>query len=63
MLIDFSDRGGTLTISRARLLELDPLYCDVICRRWIRFSGQPAILEASGDAFAETPGSGEAGDD
>ena len=68
VLDPFGGSGTTLiaaqkTRRRARLLELDPLYCDVICRRWTRFSGQPAILEASGDAFAETPGKAEAGHD
>lgn len=68
VLDPFGGSGTTLiaaqkTRRRARLLELDPLYCDVICRRWFRFSGQPAILEASGEAFAETPCKGEADHD
>jgi hypothetical protein len=26
-------------------MELDPLYCDVICDRFQRFTGKPAVLE------------------
>jgi len=68
VLDPFGGSGTTLiaaqkTRRRARLLELDPLYCDVICRRWTRFSGQPAVLEATGAAFADTPCEIEPGHD
>jgi len=33
-------------------MEIDPRYCDVICRRFIEFSGKPTILEATGETFA-----------
>jgi DNA modification methylase len=36
----------------ARLMELDPKYCDVIVRRWRDFTGKPAHLE-NGRTFAE----------
>ena len=41
----FGGSGSTLiaaeqTGRRAYLLELDPLYCDVICQRFERFSGK-----------------------
>ena len=37
----------------ARLMELDPKYCDVIITRWQNFTGQMATLEATGQTFAE----------
>jgi DNA modification methylase len=58
VLDPFGGSGTTLiaaqrTGRRARLLELDPLYCDVICRRWRAFSGSSARLEADGLSFDE----------
>ena len=58
MLDAFGGSGTTLiaaekTGRRARLLELDPLYCDVICRRWEVFAKAPAVLAGSGETFAE----------
>ena len=49
----FGGSGSTLiaaeqTGRRAFLMELDPLYCDVIVNRWERFTGQKARRE--GDA-------------
>ncbi|MEK7326423.1 MAG: DNA methyltransferase, partial [Chloroflexota bacterium] len=49
----FGGSGSTLiaaeqTGRRAYLMELDTLYCDVICDRFQRFSGKPAILERTG---------------
>jgi DNA modification methylase len=41
------------TRRRARLIELDPIYVDVIIRRWEAFTGTKAILAASGRSFAE----------
>ena len=35
----------------ARLMELDPKYCDVIVRRWQAFTGKQAVLEATGEPF------------
>lgn len=37
----------------ARLIELDPKYCDVIVKRWEAFTGQRAVLEGDGRAFSE----------
>lgn len=53
----FGGSGTTLiaahrTGRRARLLELDPLYCDVTCRRWAAVSGEPALLEGCSQTFA-----------
>ena len=35
----------------ARLMELDPAYCDVIVKRWEQFTGKKAMLEESKEAF------------
>ena len=39
--------------ARARLIELDPKYVDVIVQRWQDQTGQIARLEASGQSFDE----------
>ena len=49
----FGGSGSTLiaaeqTDRRCFMMELDPLYCDVICDRFQRFTGQPAVLERTG---------------
>lgn len=38
---------------QARVIELDPKYCDVIVRRWQAFTGAVARHERSGRAFDE----------
>jgi DNA modification methylase len=38
---------------QARLIELEPKYCDVICRRFQDHSGKLAMLESDGRAFAD----------
>lgn len=53
----FGGSGSTLiacekTGRTARLLELDPKYCDVIIRRWQNYTGKNATLE-TGKTFAE----------
>jgi DNA modification methylase len=53
----FAGSGSTLiacekTGRRARLMELDPIYCDVIVRRWQNFTGREATLEGDGPTFA-----------
>ena len=50
----FGGSGSTLmaceyTGRKARLLELDPRYVDVICRRWQEHTGSTPILEATGE--------------
>jgi len=52
----FGGSGTTLIAAeksgrQARLMELDPKYVDVIVRRWQDWTGQEAILEATGEPF------------
>jgi DNA modification methylase len=52
----FGGSGSTLiacekTGRHARLMELDPSYCDVIVKRWEDFTGKKAILEEAPEAF------------
>jgi|TARA_R110000772_G_scaffold79446_2_gene169898 DNA modification methylase len=52
----FGGSGSTLIACEklnrnARLMELDPKYCDVIVQRWQDFTGQQAKLEGSGEYF------------
>jgi DNA modification methylase len=42
--------GAEQTGRRAFLMELDTLYCDVICDRFQRFTGKPAVLERTGES-------------
>lgn len=56
VLDPFGGSGTTLiaaekTRRRARLVEIDALYCDVACRRWRAFRGQPAVLAETGESF------------
>jgi len=58
VLDPFGGSGSTLiacekTGRQARLIELEPKYCDVIVRRWQEFSGKEAKLEADGRSFAD----------
>lgn len=52
----YGGSGSTLiacekTGRQARLMELDPRYCDVIVKRWEDFTGKKAILEEAPEAF------------
>jgi DNA modification methylase len=56
VLDPFGGSGSTLiacekTGRHARLLELDPKYCDVIIERWQRFTGDRARHGDSGEIF------------
>jgi site-specific DNA-methyltransferase (adenine-specific) len=58
VLDSFGGSGTTLIASEktrriARLVELDPKYCDVIVKRWEEFTGKDAILYESGQSFKE----------
>ncbi|MEM8749796.1 MAG: DNA methyltransferase [Pseudomonadota bacterium] len=39
---------------RARAVEIDPLYCDTIIRRWQAWAKDDAVLMATGHTFEET---------
>ena len=57
VLDTFAGSGASLLAAEqtgraARLIELDPAYCDVAIRRWQEKSGQAAILVATGETFA-----------
>lgn len=56
VLDPFAGSGSTLIAAescgrRARLVEYDPHYCDVILRRWQDYSGRPALRHADGVRF------------
>jgi DNA modification methylase len=59
MILDlFGGSGSSLIACEktgriARMMELDPKYCDVIVRRWQNFTGKQAVLESSSKTFAE----------
>lgn len=54
----FGGSGSTLIAAdqcgrAARLIEIDPLYCDTIIRRFERITGEPARLTETGTSFAK----------
>lgn len=56
VLDSFGGSGTTMIAAerihrKARIMELDPAYCDVIVKRWEDFTGKKAILEESKEAF------------
>lgn len=57
LVLDLFGGSGTTMIAahmtgrRARLMELDPTYVDVICRRWQRITGEKPTLESDGVAY------------
>ena len=57
VILDSFGGSGTTMIAcekngrYARLMELDPKYCDVIVKRWQDFTGQQATLESTGEFF------------
>jgi DNA modification methylase len=56
VLDPFGGSGSTLiacekTGRQARLIELDPRYCDVIVRRFQDYAGKPAVMESDGRTF------------
>jgi DNA modification methylase len=65
VLDPFGGSGSTLiacekTGRSARLVELDPRYCDVIVRRWQDWTGEVATLEGDGRSFEEIAAEREA---
>lgn len=58
VLDSFGGSGTTLIACedigrKARLIELDPAYCDVIIERWQNFTGQKAFRESDSVCFDE----------
>jgi DNA modification methylase len=58
VLDPFGGAGSTLIACekagrQARLIELDPKYCDVIVRRWQEWTGEQAKLESDGRTLEE----------
>ena len=58
VLDPFGGSGSTLiacekTGRQARLIELDPKYCDVIVRRFQDYSGMAATWDGDGRSFEE----------
>lgn len=59
IVLDAFGGSGTTMIAadktgrRARLIEIDPLYCDVIVKRWQNFAGESARLAETGETFDE----------
>ena len=58
VLDPFGGSGTTLIAAeqsgrRARLIELDPKYVDVIVTRWQSFSGKAAVLDGDKRTFDE----------
>ena len=58
VLDPFGGAGSTLIACeihgrQARVIELEPKYCDVIVRRYEEFSGKAATLEVDGRTFAD----------
>ena len=54
----FAGSGSTLVAAHkvgrvARLIEYDPLYCDVIIRRFEKLTGKQAILKDTGHSFED----------
>tara|TARA_B110001452_G_C15234541_1_gene427484 strand:- start:1721 stop:2968 length:1248 start_codon:yes stop_codon:yes gene_type:complete len=59
VLDSFAGSGTTAIVCekhnrQARIVELDPKYCDVIVRRWQEFTGSEAVNEATGLTFEKT---------
>lgn len=57
IVLDSFGGSGTTAIAcektgrKARLMELDPKYCDVIVKRWQDFTGKKAVHAETGEAF------------
>jgi DNA modification methylase len=59
ILDSFGGSGSTLiacerTNRKARLIELDPIYCDQTIRRWQKLTGEKSVNAATGTAFNST---------
>jgi DNA modification methylase len=66
VLDPFAGSGGTLIAAekagrRARCIEYEPKYCDVIVRRWQAYTGKAAIFEGIGLTFEDLEGARDRG--
>jgi DNA modification methylase len=67
IVMEFFGGTGTTMIAceklgrSARLMELDPKYCDVIIKRWQDFTGKEAKLESNGKTFKEISATNDQG--
>jgi DNA modification methylase len=58
IVLDCFGGSGTTMIAcektgrSARLVEMEPKYCDVIVRRWQEYTGKQALLESNGKTFS-----------
>ncbi len=64
VLDPFGGSGSTLIAAErckrhARLIEIDPLYCDVIIRRWQALTGRDAVHAVTGKTFNDTAKGGK----
>jgi DNA modification methylase len=63
IVIDAFMGSGTTILAAERVgrrafgIEIDPLYVDVAVRRWQAFTGQDAVLAATGQTFDEVAAS------
>jgi DNA modification methylase len=59
IVVDLFGGSGSTMIAcerrgrKARLMELDPRYADVICQRYMDYVGNPAVLDGDGRGFHE----------
>jgi DNA modification methylase len=58
VLDSFAGGGSTMIAAEicgrnSRLIELDPIYCDVIITRFERFTGQKAFLMTTRQSFED----------
>lgn len=66
LVLDSFAGSGTTAIAcekhgrMARLMELDPKYCDVIIKRWQDFTGKQATLEGTEQTYDELKSEREA---
>jgi DNA modification methylase len=58
ILDTFAGSGSTLIAAdtcgrKARVMEIDPVYCDTIIRRYMAMTGLPVVLQATGQSFED----------
>ena len=59
IVVDLFGGSGSTMIAchrrgrKARLMEIDPVYADCVCRRFEEYTGESAVLAGDGRRFAE----------